>query len=163
MTQAYNRLGFFPLNANAEIIELPIAASQTITEGDAVILDTGLVAIALANSARILGIAAESAVSNGSRVRTDAFELGKAKTTIKVYGVVNQDEIFVGCADGDGSSLVCGTEIDIVGATGAMYLDASESAVDVFTLLHIVPGEAVATARAMWTFRINKHALGTID
>ena len=163
MTQAYHPLGFFPENADAETIELPIAISQTITKGDAVIWDTGLVAIALANSSRILGVAAESATSSDASVRTDTYSSGKNIKNIKVWGVVNPNEVFLGCQDADASSIVANTLQDIIGATGAMYLDTSASSIDAVTTLSMVEGEAIATVKSRWRFVINKSDVDPID
>lgn len=159
----YSPLGFFPESADAQAVPLKLAASQTISKGDAVIWSSGLVAIAVAGSARILGVAAEAATTNASGVRTDTYASGKAQTHILVYGVKNPNEVFLGCFDADSSSITAGTEPDLVGATGAMYLDTDASSTDVFKVLGPVEGETLTAARARWRFVINKSDVDPID
>jgi hypothetical protein len=148
--QSHNRQGFYPVNPDAKISYLPVAATQTISRGDAVILSSGLVAIGLAGSAVLAGVIAEDST------------LQTAGTLVACY--IDPDEVFVGVADADSSSLVAGDEADLIGATSAMMIDADASTTDVFKLLRLHdPAEAAATARAQWQFKINKHAFAQID
>lgn len=147
--QAHNRQGFYPINPDADVEWLPVRTAQTLAKGDAVIIDTGQVQIALAASAILLGVIAENAVTLTAGVLVPCW--------------IDPAITFQGVADADGSSLVLGGEIDIIGATGAMMLDASASATDVFKLLRVDDGQAVATARAFWRFRLNKAVFAQID
>lgn len=144
--QSHNRKGFFPKNPNARIEYLPIAASQTLSEGDAVILSSGQVAIGLAASATLCGVVAQDCSSLA------------AGTLVPVYA--DPYEIFIGLTDADSSSLAVGAEIDLVGATGAMLLDVGASTTDVFKVLRECdePEQDNTAASARWEFVINKHA-----
>lgn len=148
--QSHNRKGFRPLGPNPRIGEYPIAASQTLAAGDAVILSSGQVSIGLAASAVLLGVVARDCASLA------------ANTYVPVYD--DPAQVFVGRADADSSSLVAGDEVDLVGGTGAMQLDADASTTDVFKLIRLHnKTDAAATAGAEWEFQINKHALAQID
>jgi hypothetical protein len=147
--QAHNRQGFYPKNPDAKITHLPIAASQTLNKGDAVILSSGLVAIALADSAVLAGVVAQDAS-------------GKSAGDL-VACWIDPDEVFIGVADADSSSLTAGSEPDIIGATSAMMIDADASAIYPIKLLKVEGGDAAATARCRWSFKINKHAFAQID
>ncbi len=146
-SQAHNLKGFWPLDSGAEITYLKVAATQTLTKGDAVILSigSGLVSIGLAASAELCGVIAQDSVLQASG------------TLVAVYA--NPNEKFIGNADADSSASVAGAYVDLVGATGAMLLDVGLSVTDVFTL--VAPydsSEALATANARWICQINKHA-----
>lgn len=148
--QSHNRKGFMPLNPDAVIKWLPIAASQTLTKGDAVILSSGLVAIAVAGSAALVGVVAQDCASLA------------ASTLVPVW--CDPEEDFIGLADADSSSVTAGSEVDLVGATGAMLLDVGASTTDVFKLQYQYdPEEDLTTASARWVFRINKHEFAQID
>jgi hypothetical protein len=163
MTQAYNKRGFYPVSKNARPIAVDVAASQVIAQGDALILDSGEVSIALAGSARIFGFAAEPATTNASGVRTD--ELGAKRpgyTKMRVYPATD-GEFFEGVADADSSASLPGAEVDLVGATGAQMIDVGASTTDVFKLVAADPGDAPADAYCRWQFVVNKPDLGAID
>lgn len=164
MAQSDNIKGFWPVNAIArEVYHVPIAASQSIKAGDALAVDTLLADLAVAGDARILGFAAEDATSDASSVRTDEQGAKNSKTTIAVH-LATPGAIFRGCADADASSVGIGSEVDLVGATGAMLLDVGASSTDVFKLIaKESPDDAVATALSRWLFVVNKPAIDVID
>ena len=143
MSQTYNRKGFFPEDAHARKVRLPIAASQTLSMGDAVILSSGQVAVALAASTSLCGVVAQ-----------DCSGLA-ANTPVAVWA--DPDTVFIGTADADSSSSLAGAEVDLVGATGAMQLDVGASTTDVFKLLSALPDDDTASANARWQTKINKH------
>lgn len=149
MAQANNKKGFYPESPNAHIGYYPIATGQTLTAGDAVILSSGQVAIALANSARLLGVVARDCASLA------------AGTLVPVYD--DPDTVFIGCADADSSSSTAPSQIDLVGATGAMLLDVGASSTDVFILLNALPDDTTSTALARWRFKIYKHEAAAIS
>ena len=159
MGQANNRKGFWPVNAIArEVYHVEIAASETIAPGDAVYIDTLEADIAAAGDARILGFAAETAVSNSSGVRTDAMGAKDSRTSLAVH-LALPGAVFEGVADADSSALGIGSEVDLIGATGAMMIDADASSTDVFTLIQPHPDDAPATALCRWNFLVNRPAL----
>lgn len=143
MAQADNPKGFYPLNPNAKITYLPVAATQTLSCGDAIILSSGQVAIALANSATLAGVIAQDAVT-----------LTQADL---VACWIDPNEEFVGRMDG-ATSKVAGDAIDIIGATGAMMIDADAATTDVLVLKRALdPTESAATGQR-WICKINIHA-----
>ena len=155
MAQADNKKGFYPLYPdNARITELPVATTQTLAVGDAVILSSGQVAIALANSAILCGVMAEPSV------------LATAATKVKVYA--DPDTIFQ-CRQDSTDAIAIGDEIDLAGATGAMQLDGNVSTADQFKLIGgPLPNEGdnstpTAAAGRRWAVKINKHEFAQID
>lgn len=146
-SQAHNPYGFRPLHAEAQTVMLPIKTTQTLAEGDLVLIDTLQVAICLAASTALIGSMAQPAV------------LKTAGVLVPVWGVANPHEIFYAKMDGDSSALGIGSLVDMIGATSVMELDASASAVDLFTALYAFPDQAPATADCQWAVIINpaKH------
>jgi hypothetical protein len=145
MGQTNNKYGAWPINEKkAEITHLPIAASQTLAAGDFVILSSGLVQIALAASAELCGVVAR-----------DCSGLA-ASTRVPVYA--DPDTVFEVIADADSSSVTAGAEVDIIGATGAMMMDADASSTDVLTAIRSNADDDTSSAYARWLVKINKHA-----
>lgn len=107
-------------------ISMPLAASQTINKGDALILSSGLVAIALATSGALLGIAAEDASSGASPTRAD--------DRILVYPAV-AGAIFEGQVSGSSTAGLVGTTCDIEGTTGIMEVNEDASVEDVLQVV----------------------------
>jgi len=114
--------------------ELPVAASQTIAIGDPVILSSGEVAIATASSGLLYGVATEA-------VTTTA---GDEKTPIKVaVGGLAAGNIFrvQQKASTASSALVVGTAYDLVGSTGAFYIDSGNVDEKVLVVIDHVSGD----------------------
>lgn len=153
MGQSHNKYGAHPVDveqARTGIKWLPIAASQTLTKGDFVILSSGLVAIALANSAELCGVIAQDCASLSSG------------TLVPVYA--SPDTVFEVIADADSSSAVAGNALGIVGTTGAMMLDiGDDNSTDVLTLLRANPSDSTSSAYARWQVKISKHAFADIS
>jgi len=149
MGQAENRKGFFPADPEARMNYYPIAASQTLAAGDAVILTSNLVDVALDSSAALLGVIAR-----------DCSGLA-ASTMVPVWD--DPDTVFIGTANADSSGVGAGDEVDLVGTTGIMQIDEDASSTDVFKLIAALPDDAPATANCRWKFKINKHLLAQID
>ena len=103
-----------------------LAASQTIAKGDALIISSGLIEIALATSALIWGVAAEDASSGASITRED--------DRIAFYPAA-PGYIFEGQCSGITSATTVGSQADIEGATGVMEINADASVEDV-VLIH---------------------------
>lgn len=149
MAQADNSKGLYPLNPRtAPVTYLPIKATQTLTKGDAVILSSGQVAIALAGSATICGVIARDCASLA------------AATEVPVYA--DPDTLFVARQDGS-DALTVGSEQDLIGATGAMQLDSDASTTDVFKLVRELDYDETDAAGKRWVVKINKHDFAQID
>ncbi len=103
-------------------VSLPIAASQTIAKGDAVIISSGLIEIAVATSPLIHGVAAESVTSGGSVTRAD--------DQILIYPAIPSN-IFSGQCSGDSTAALVGTAVDIEGTTGIMEINENATTEDV--------------------------------
>jgi hypothetical protein len=149
--EGYNRPGFWPLDVEqGGRMTLKAAGSQTWKRGDMLALSSGLVIIAVAGSAKLIGVAGDDRTST-----TEGDE-------VPVVGT-NPDAIFCGRADADPSSLVTGDLIDLVGTTGAMMFDVGASTTDVFAFLkiHEVPGQSDSAQYALLECRIShgKHGL----
>ena len=110
-------------------ISLPLAASQTIAKGDAVIFSSGLVAIALSSSPQLLGIAAEDGSSDASPVRAD--------DRILIYPAI-PGAIFEGQCSGDSTAALVGTAVDIEGTTGIMEVNENSTNEDVIQIVGLV-------------------------
>jgi hypothetical protein len=147
--QAHNAKGFFPLNPNAPITYFRVAATQTLSKGDAVIISSEKVAIGLAASATLLGVIAQNAVTLAE------------DTKVGVWA--DPDTLFVGRQNGATGALGVGQEVDLVGATGAMELDEDASVTDVFKIVEELSADETDAAGKRWIFKINKHDLAQID
>lgn len=143
-----NKRGFWPEDDKLEPTWLPVANAQTLARGDAVIESTG-VAIALADSARILGVIAQDAVTLATG------------TLVPVY-LAEGATRFVGRQD-DTTALSVGDELDLIGATGAMQIDGDASAIDVFRLVREIDRDIGDVIGKRWVFIINKPELAAID
>jgi len=80
---------------------------------------------------------------------------------VPVYA--DPDEEFVCIADADSSSLGAGDYQDIIGATGAMKMDADASTTDVLTLLRANPDSTLTSANAQWIVKIALHAFADVS
>jgi len=149
MALADNKRGFWPIDENVKTVDFPVAASQTITRGDAVILSSGQVAIAVAGSARILGVIGRTATTLA------------AGTMVPVY-VAGAATEFMGRQDGS-DTLAIGDELDLIGATGVMQIDSDASTTDVFRLTREVDTGEADGAGKRWVFIVNKPELAAID
>ena len=152
MANTHNRYGFYPVRVDAPVRYFPVAATQTLAEGDMCILDSsayGAVAIALVDSAILLGPVARACASLAEG------------TMIPIYS--DPETEFYGYADADASALVAGSEVDITGATGAMVIDVSESTTDVLMVRRLCADDTAASAGQKIVVTINKHALAQID
>ena len=123
---------------------LPIAASQTLAAGDAVIWSSGQLVIALANSATLAGVVAR----NCSGLASD--------TKVPVWADPNL--VFVGRID-DADAITEGGQADIIGATGVMQIDADGGSTNVLRVLRrFDEDETDDTAGERLEFRIDIHA-----
>lgn len=151
MAQSHNQKGLFPLNeTDAPLLSMRIAASQTITKGDAVILSSGKIAIAVAGSAELAGVAAETKTSGATVADTD-----------RILVWWNPNTIFRLRADAATNTVAEGAARDLIGLTGAMELDADATATNVFLIVSKDYGgiDFDATAAGHYCLvTINKHA-----
>lgn len=126
--------GFRPVRTDSgqsAVVFYPVAASQTIAKGDAVILASGLVQIAVATSPQLLGVAASLKVTTGSVDRTDR---------IAVH-VAIPGQVFEGQVSGDSTAALVGTTADIEGATGVMEVNENASVEDVVNIVGLKSDE----------------------
>lgn len=152
--EGYNPYGFRCKDAEAAgRITLPAAASQTWVKGDALALDsntTGSVSVGAAADTALIGIAGDDRTSTS------------AGDDVPVVAC-KRDDILIGPADADPSGLSCGSQIDLVGSSGAQMFDVGSSATDVFTFLKIseVPGQSTSAQYALLECVITetKHGL----
>jgi len=115
----------------AAVMHFPVAASQTITKGDAVILATGLVQIGVLTSPQLLGIANNSLTTGGSVTRADTISV-----TVALPGI-----IFEGQCSGDSAAALVGTACDIEGATGIMEVNENATTEDVIQIVGLKSDE----------------------
>lgn len=122
------------------IIEMPVASSETLVKGDAVILSSGLVSIALYDSGTILGVMAEDSTTQATN------------TLVKVYAA-SQCNIFEGQCSGTFSRAIGGTSVDIEGATSVMEINENLTNTQVVRVIGWNPNDSVAAntrARFIW-------------
>lgn len=134
-----------------------VKASETIAVGDPVEIDTnGLLICATATSATLVGVAAEAVTSAASGAVIAVYDDPKA--------------IFIASCDAVGENLqaTVGDEVDLIGSTGAFYVNLGASSTDVFVVRAIGPHYDPHLAVASSTFfsfadgtktlvEINKH------
>ncbi len=104
-----------------EIITRDLAATQTISKGDAVINSTGLVAIALYTSGLLLGVSAMDATTAGD-------------TDIKMYPAVPWI-VFEGQCSGTYAATLRFSPVDIEGTTGIMEVNEDLSTESVLWII----------------------------
>lgn len=114
------------LSGVPQVFDFPVAASQTIAKGDAVILSSGLVEIAVATSGQLLGVAMESVTTGASVTRAD--------DRIKV-AVGCPSNVFSGQCSGDSTAALVGTACDIEGTTGIMEVNENATTEDVIQVV----------------------------
>lgn len=118
-------VSFMPV-MHDRVNEYYCAASQTIAKGDPVVVNaSGLVEIADATSAALAGIAATAVTSSS------------AGDAILIYD--DPRVILRGKCDNSAENLqaTVGDEVDLIGSTGAFYVNLGASAVDVFVVRKI--------------------------
>ena len=130
--------GFRPVRSDSgqsAVVFFSVAASQTIAKGDAVILASGLVEIAVLTSPQLLGVAASAKVTT-TVTRADR---------IAVY-VAIPSQTFEGQCSGSSTAALVGTACDIEGATGVMEVNENATTEDVIQITGIRSDEDVTTA-----------------
>ena len=144
--QTHNAKGFFPAEPDrAPIRYLRMKASTALTRGDAVILTSNQVDLALAASAELAGVVAQDVPST---VASDAL--------VAVWA--DPDTIFVGRSD-EATEIETGASSDIIGATGAMELDNDGASTNVAVIIgEFDTSENDSSVGRRYTFRIAKHA-----
>jgi hypothetical protein len=152
-------ISFRPLRCDS-VQRYRVAASQTIAVGDPVVMNaSGLVEVGAAASTQLLGVAAEAITTGGSVGVTD---------TIGVFDDPAALFIAKGDAATTGSQALIGDEVDLVGSTGAFFVDIGASATDVFVVRAIgafYDPLLDGTTDYKWTdgleivVQINKHTL----
>lgn len=147
--QAHNRKGLFPLNPNAQVSYLKVAATQTLAAGDVVGLTSGQVRVGVSTDSELVGVMAEPSV------------LKATNSLVAVY--TDPDEIFVGRMSTTTTKLA-GDKCDLTGATGAMQLAAATDTYHHFVLIRpIDPSETSTAVGAQWAVRLNLLALAEVS
>jgi hypothetical protein len=147
MGVADNPLGFRPENSGARIFEGLEAASQSFVRGDMLILNSGKLQIALAASTELVGVAAEDAT-------------GTTDTKLKYWG--DPDEIFIGRTDA-ADAWALGAAGDIIGAAGAMQIDANGASTNVLRNMGEVDYDQADAAGKEYRCAIRLHALAEVS
>lgn len=114
------------LTSRPELIEGVVAASQTIAKGDALIISSGQIQIALSNSSLIEGVAAEAVTT------------GAGETDSILYYPAYQSYRFDAQCSGTYAASNVGDVVDIEGATGVMEVNENATTEKVFQILGMV-------------------------
>lgn len=154
-------ISFRPLRGDS-VRRYAVAASQTIAVGDPVVMNaSGLVEVGAAASATLLGVAAQAITTTGTVTVADQI------------GVYDDPSAYFR-AEGDASTLtsqaLVGDAVDLVGSTGAFFVDIGASTTDVFVVRAIGKFydpllEGTAAIAGKWStgteiiVQINKHTL----
>ncbi len=142
MASPYGFSIFKTLNGySPAVVEMPMAASQTIAAGDAVIKNSdGYIAIAVENSSTSLyGVALTGAVTSASQ---------NTKILIAVF---DSNTVFVGYCSGNSAQTLVGLEVDIDGATGTFQIDENATTQALLHLIDIHPTDDLgATGRMLF-------------
>ena len=117
-----------------------VATGQTITKGDALIISSGLIQIAVATSGAIYGVAAESVTS------------AAAGSNIKFIPALPW-YVFEGQCSGSFAATHRGGTADIEGTTGIMEVNEDASVEDVLVMVREHPDATVGSASAQIYFR----------
>lgn len=138
-------------------LNMPVAASQTIAKGDAVILVSGLITIAVVTSPQIYGVANAAIITGASPSRiTDR---------IPIYPAT-PDNIFEGQASGSSVATLVGTDVDIEGATGVMEVNENATTEQVFRVIELVsdfdPTRAIGLNDRLRGYFIRSSYLGHV-
>jgi|TARA_R100001530_G_scaffold135759_1_gene113818 hypothetical protein len=143
MANVDNPNGFKCVKSDTGIIQIEeglVATGQTITKGDALIITSGLIQIAVATSPQLYGIAAESVTSAaaGSNI--------KFIPALPIY-------VFEGQTSGTYAATDRADLCDIEGATGVMEVNEDGATEDVIVIIREHPDASLA-ANARVYFRI---------
>ena len=135
-------VGFRPVQKVLRCTRYVVATSQTIAIGDAVILSSNLVQIALSTSGVLLGVAATAVTS------------AAAGAFIWVWD--HPEQLFVGQCSGDSTDAGIGDPCDIEGTTGIMEVNENASTEDVIVVRQAHPDDSLAANGRVY-FQIQKH------
>jgi len=112
------------------IMYFPVASSETLAKGDAVLLSSGQVTIGLSNSGTLLGVMAKASVT------------ATENTMVPVY-VGCENNIFEGQVSGTFARSNVGVSYDIAGATGIMEVNLSGTTEKVVRIVDWNPNDSV--------------------
>ena len=145
-------VSFYPVGNGAPTLRWKMAASQIIAKGDPVILSSGLVAIAVANSsAAILGFAAESVTSAASGNYYIDIWLAKGDTKFKATASTT-----VAITDFFTATASC---FDLAGTTGSFTVNLAASSQDIFQVVGTPDGIENGTLSTTCYVIVNKRYL----
>ena len=143
MANTNNPNGFMCVKSDFGPIKIEeglVATGQTITKGDALIISSGLIQIAVATSGAIYGVAAESVTS------------AAAGSNIKFIPALPW-YVFEGQCSGSFAATHRGGTADIEGTTGIMEVNEDASVEDVLVMVREHPDATVGSASAQIYFR----------
>lgn len=148
--ESYNLYGLHPLSVKeGDIMEFPVATTQTLAAGDPVILSGGQIAVAVQNSsAELCGVMAQDSV------------LATAGTMVKVYW--RPEQLFYGRA-ASASAETIGAAVDLSGTTGTFEINNAATSQALFCILGTLPGDTAATDCRNLIVRIVKHAFADLS
>lgn len=149
-------ISFKPIT-KTRMTRMVVKASETIAVGDPVEVDAnGLLICATASSATLVGVAAEAVTSAATGAVIAVYDDPKAIFLCKCDNVAENLQATVG------------DEVDLIGSTGAFYVNLGASSTDVFVVRAIGPHydpQLAASSGTFFSFRdgtellveINKH------
>lgn len=143
-------ISFRPVNQN-DVVIAKLDASQTIAEGDPLVIASGVVAIAVANSsASIYGVAAEDATSAASGDYYIKVYPARANARFRATasGTISIANLFTATA-------AC---YDLAGTTGAFTVNISATSQDIFKIVDIPNGVEHGTFGTDVIVTVNKSA-----
>lgn len=148
--ESYNLYGLHPLNVSeGDVLEFPVAASQTLAKGDPVILSSGQIAVAVSNSStELCGVMAQDSASQA------------AGTLVKVYW--RPEQVFIGRAAAATAETI-GAAADLSGTTGAFEVNNAATSQSLFVILGTLPGDTAATDSRYLMVKIIKHAFADLS
>ena len=117
MAVSLRPLGRIDGNTNFATLELPVANSTTVTEGDAVYFASGRITSASVATQPLVGVVQETATGNSGG-------------TVKALVIVDPTMKYLIDNDNVGTTYAAshvGTKFDLIGATGAQLLDTSST------------------------------------
>ncbi len=120
----------YTLNDAPAVLQWCTVGAVALKKGDAVIMDTNVLIIALANSPLIYGVCLAD---------------GDVGDSIPV-AVADVNTVFVGQADEITSGVTAPDICDIKGGTGAQLVDIGENTDKVVNVLRVVPGDDTSDA-----------------
>lgn len=144
-------LGTVDGKTNVASLHLPVASGVTVTDGDFVYFASGRITSASVAGARLIGVVEETATGN-------------AGGTVKALVTVEPNAKYLVDNDNDGTTFAAahvGTYFDLIGATGAQFVDTSSTSATTGQLLCLEYNpqiDPVKSDTSQGVFKIAEHA-----